>query len=114
MKKLSKTQIKCIERMKKDIDTARECKTFREYIIKTNVFVKGRIERDPNYLEENIEYFKERYEKYYEEHKKGNVLVSGYGKPTLNALEKMGIVTVIEYEENRRQGVIDWVHLNDY
>lgn len=114
MKTLSKTQLKCIEKIKSDIDTARDCETFREYIIKTNSFLRGRLEKNPNYLDENIEYFTNHYEKYYEEHKKGNVLVAGYGKPTINALEKMGIVTVIKYEQDRSHGVIDWVHLNNY
>lgn len=113
MNKFSKSQISCIEEMKKDIDVARECKTFKEYMIRTNLFLRNKLEDNSNYFEDNIEYYN-RFKVYYEEYKKGNVLVSGYGKPTLNALQRLGVVTVIDYEENRSHGVIDWVHLNDY
>ena len=104
--KLSKTQEKCLERMKYDIDKARE-NDFRSWCI------INQCSNNEERYDKNIEYY-EKFRMYYDRYKKGEVLVSGYGKPTLNALMKQNIVTVISYEENRKNGVIDWVKLNNY
>lgn len=110
--KLSKTQMKCIEQMKQVIDVARTAENFEDWLIKTHRFYAN--QDDPlKYIEDHRSYC-EPYRKYYDNYKKGIVLVGGYGKPTLNALEKRGIVTVIEYDEYRSSGVIDWVKLNNY
>ena len=112
MNKLTKTQKACIEKMKYDIDLARKYDTFEEYTINTNSFIQSR--PDPvEYFENNRDYYED-YRKYYDKYRQGIVLVGGYGKPTLNALEKLGIVTVIKYDDYRKNGVIDWVKLNNY
>lgn len=112
MNKLTNTQIKCIEEMKSKIDEARKYDTFDEWILNTDSYLASR-DNPREYLENKREYYNN-YIKYYENYKNGAVLVGRYGKPTLNALAKRGIVTVIEYEENRKNGVIDWVKLNNY
>jgi hypothetical protein len=98
--------------MKSDIDEARKYDTFDEWTLNHDSYLSSR-DNPREYLESHREYY-DNYKKYYENYKNGIVLVSNYGKPTLNALAKRGIVTVIEYEENRKNGVIDWVKLNNY
>ncbi len=112
MNKLTNTQIKCIEKMKSDIDEARKYDNFDEWILNHDRYLAGR-DNPREYLESHREYYNY-FKKHYENYKNSIVLVSGYGKPTLNALMKRDIVTVIDYEENRKNGVIDWVKLNNY
>jgi hypothetical protein len=112
MNKLTKTQIKCIEEMKSEIDEARKYDSFEEWIINHDIYLAGR-DNPREYLENNRDYY-DGYRKYYEKYKNGIVLVSGYGKPTLEALSKRDIITVVEYVAGRKNGVIDWVKLNNY
>lgn len=108
--KLSKAQARAIEDAKAKIDKARSFDTWEEYVGETNSFCKGR--GGVEYVKENID--KWIWEKeYWENYKEGNV-ISNAGKNTIEALVKMGIFTVVEYEENRSNGVLDWIHLNDY
>lgn len=108
--KFSKAQQKAINDAKFNIDMARKYDTFEEYEGETNHYCKSR--GGAEYVKANIDYY-ERYRKYYEAYREGNVLITA-GKPTIEALSRMGIFTPIEYEENRKNGVIDWVHLNNY
>ena len=110
--KLTETQVKCIEKMKAEIDEARKYDNFDEWILHHNRYLSSR-DNPREYLENNRECYNG-YIEYYEKYREGIVLVSGYGKPTLNALTKKGIVTVVEYDEDRSHGVIDWVKLNNY
>lgn len=112
MKKLSKTQLECIERMKATIDKARAYDDFKAYMLATNNFL-ARQQNPSKEFDENKEYY-EQFRQYWEKYREGKVLVANYGKPTLNALAKLGIVTIIEYEANRKSIVMDWVKLNNY
>lgn len=112
MKKLSKNQQACIERMKATIDKARAYDDFKSYVIATNNFLARKQDASKEF-DENREYY-EQFREYWEKYREGIVLVANYGKPTLNALAKIGIVTIIEYEENRKNIVMDWVKLNNY
>ena len=115
MKKLTKTQLACIEEMKKDIDLARSCDTFTEYLLK-RCFKNSRNPEEAmeKALKDHKEWYYSVYKKSYENAKNGIVLVSRYGKPTLKVLERMGIVTVVKFSGHRDTGVIDTVKLNNY
>jgi hypothetical protein len=106
MKNLTATQIKCIEKMKKDIELARSATDFDDYVLNK----QPRTMR-ASYYENPANYEWER--KYYENYKSGKVLVSGYGIPTLRALAKKGYVKDVEFTDYRQQGVIDWATLNE-
>lgn len=108
--KFSKAQQRAIDSAKQLIDEARKYETFEEYQGETNHYCKER--GGAKYVRENIDYYED-YRVYYEEYKKGNVL-SNAGKNTIEALVKMGVFTVVEYDENRKNYVLDWVHLNNY
>lgn len=107
--KLSKAQAKAIADAKFLIDEARSCETLEEYVLK----------HDHYYATRGIEYIREHANEiewkreYWENYKSGNVL-SRAGKNTIEALVKMGVFTVIEYENSRKSGVLDWIHLNNY
>lgn len=110
MKRLSKAQENAIADAKRQIDDARAYETFEEYEGETNRWCKNH--GGAEYVRNNIERYEE-YRKYYEERRKGNALVT-CGKNTIEALVKMGVFTVVDYDKNRKQGVIDWVHLNEF
>ncbi len=111
MKKLSKAQERTIADAKKMIDEARAYDTFEEWQGETDSYCKGR--GGVEFVKENLKDF-EKYRKYYEKYREGYFLTNA-GKGTLEALKKMGLVTVEEYSDYRKQGcVIDWVHLENY
>lgn len=109
MKKLSKIQIRTIEEAKHKIEVARSFETFEEYEGETNHFAKSR--GGVEYVKANIEHY-EQYRIFWERYKNGDVLTSA-GKPTIEALVKLGIFSKPEYSTYRKQGVIDWVHYNE-
>lgn len=106
MSNLTATQIKCIEKMKRDIELARSAKDFDDYVlnIKTRTMRASYYENPENYEWER---------KYYENYRNGRVLVAGYGIPTLRALAKKGYVKDVDLSEYRQQRVIDWATLNE-
>jgi len=106
MKELSANRQKCIDKMKADIDTARKHDDYKSYVLEV-YHISG--ER----YEERKEYY-ETLRKYWENARKSIVLVSSYGKPTIGALERAGLVEVVTFEENRNNGVIDTVKLLNY
>lgn len=108
--KLSKAQERAIAQAKYIIDEARSYSTFEEWKGETSYYCKSR--GGAEYVKANMDYYKP-YVKYWEQYKAGNIL-STAGKNTIEALVKMGIFTVIEYEKYRKNGVMDWVHLNNY
>ena len=106
MKKLSANQQKCIDKMKSDIDTARKHDNYKEYVLEVYQISEERYEGRKEYYE--------RLRKYWENARKAIVLVSSYGKPTIGALERAGLVEAVNFEENRNNGVIDTVKLLNY
>lgn len=112
MKKLSKTQQECIESMKSQIDKARAYDTLKEYVIATTEYIRR--QDDPSkFYDENENYYEKTEREYYERRRNGEAL-SHYGKPTLKVLERLGLITVTEYSLYRKNGVLDWVKLNNY
>lgn len=108
--KLSKAQQRAVDGAKCLIDQARAFDSFEEYEGETNHYCKAR--GGAEYVRANFHHFKE-FIPYWEAYKRGDVLTTA-GKNTIEALVKLGVFTVIEYEESRKNGVIDWVHLNNY
>lgn len=106
MTKMTPTQIKCIEEIKRKINEARIAKDFDDYVLN----VKRRTMRT-SYYEDPANYEWER--EYYENYKNGRVLVAHYGMPTLRALAKKGYVKDVEFGTHRSNIVIDWVTLNE-
>ena len=107
--KLSKAQIKAVEIAKADIDLARAYDSFEEYVIATLSFYKNRgVEYVRDHMDD-LKFYKDAWEK-----ERNGIVLSRAGKNTIEALVKMGIFTVVEYDVMRRQGVLDWVKLNNY
>lgn len=115
--KLTEAQEKAYNKIKEYINFAKECKTFKEYEIRQDTdHAKNR----PDY-EELVKWSTEKYEKdeqYYEEHYKqywldareNNIaLTSNVSSSTLRALEKKGLIRIIEDGRN----YVDRVQLID-
>jgi hypothetical protein len=108
--KLSKAQERAIEDAKRMIDKARAYDTFEEYEGETDSYCKAR--GGAEYVRANMDYY-EKYREYWEKYRQGDVL-SHAGKNTIEALVRLGIFTVVEFDECRKNGVLDWIHLNNY
>lgn len=110
--KLSKAQVKAIESAKKDIDFARAFDSFEEYLVEADGWYKrqGGVDYVRKHINDHaVVYYKECWER-----EKNGIVLSRAGKNTIEALVRMGIFTVIGYDPLRRQGVLDWVKLNNY
>ena len=99
MKELSKTQQEVLQKIKDYINLAKECKTFKEYEIKTSCF--------GNYSERNIKSATERFERFEEEltrdykhywieAREQNIALVNASSSTLRSLEKKGLIKIIE------------------
>ena len=109
--KLSKAQERALQQIKAKIDKAREHDTFTSWLFDTNSFLKCRTNRVEIY--QNDRKFYDCYVKYYENYKKGMAL-STAGKNVLWSLERKGLIKIVELDENRASGVLDWVQLINY
>ena len=109
--KLSKAQEKAIQEMKSQIDKARKYGDFKTWLFETNSFIGGKANREEIYQKDRERW--DRYIEYYEKNKKGLVL-STAGKNTLESLENKGLITIVELDNYRKNGVIDWVQLLNY
>ena len=99
--KLSKTQEELLNKMRKDIDYVRSCKSYEEYIQNDDAY--NQRQKDT--------YIKSRsFEKYYINTKENNIVLTWTSSATLKALEKKGFIKIIVDAKDE----IDFVKVLNY
>ena len=106
--KLSKAQLKAIDKAKKSIAEARMFDKYEDWLRHHIPYYSKFTDRE---IREETRQGMD-YTEYWEKGKQGIVLTSA-GKNTIEALVKMGIFEVVEYNNYRHNGVIDWVKYNE-
>ena len=107
--KLSKYQQKVLDEAKKKIDRARNCKTVYEYLKEVRYLSDEKI----NSLENNNLEILEIYANTWNNEKNAVVIVNSNIK-TIQKLERLGYIKIIEISKDRSRIIIDTVQVLNY
>ena len=105
--KLTDVQRKVVNKIKEDLILAKECKSLKEYCIKASCQGDENSMHYSEYLQEaekrferNPDYFIDIYAKWWKAGREQNIILVWTSSSTLRALEKKGIIEIIEDGKN--------------
>jgi hypothetical protein len=108
VRRLSNYQKKVLDEAKKEIDKARNCKSIYEYFTEVNYFhdrIINSINNNPEYLQMYINEWND---------KKNAIVNVNSNIKTIQKLEQLGYIKVVEICDNRSNIVIDTIQVLNY